>query len=233
MSLTKYLRKNGYDLIDGPIRNHKLLQLWLKTMFDDVELYFSEIDEAFVSDVKLKKIKNDALNINSDMKNEFSFNLGLSLLEDTLEALNLGNFNLNMGINKGKKVTISYEDSQTVEVPIGDIENYLSTCDFKYKNKRLLKNANRNNILIISGVLMAKKLNVSIETDSEIKADVVTQLKAAANGKIHIDSKSNKVIQMTANTDKYFPIAVKANRIDFDKGVFDRLNLITDNRTLF
>ena len=30
MKLTKFLSEQGYDLIEGPIRNHKPLQLWLK-----------------------------------------------------------------------------------------------------------------------------------------------------------------------------------------------------------
>ena len=34
MDLTSSLKKAGYDLIDSPIRNHKLTQLWLKKDFD-------------------------------------------------------------------------------------------------------------------------------------------------------------------------------------------------------
>ena len=60
MNLTKTLRKQGYDLIAGPIRNHQLLQLWLKTPFNDVELYYAHLEHAFTSPVALVAIENKA-----------------------------------------------------------------------------------------------------------------------------------------------------------------------------
>lgn len=38
---------------------------------------------------------------------------------------------------------------------------------------------------------------------------------------------------MTSNSENYFPIAVKADRLDFDKGHFNDSELITDTRSLF
>jgi hypothetical protein len=40
MKLSKFLSEQGYDLIEGPIRNHKPLQLWLKQTFNEAELYY-------------------------------------------------------------------------------------------------------------------------------------------------------------------------------------------------
>jgi len=48
-SLQQHLREAGYDLIDGPIRNHKPLQLWLKDGFSQPELYYANILHAFNS----------------------------------------------------------------------------------------------------------------------------------------------------------------------------------------
>ncbi|MFM1793999.1 MAG: hypothetical protein RL642_384, partial [Bacteroidota bacterium] len=45
-SLQHHLRESGYDLIDGPIRNHKLLQLWLKAGANAPELYYEHIHHA-------------------------------------------------------------------------------------------------------------------------------------------------------------------------------------------
>jgi hypothetical protein len=49
MNLTTHLRKQGYDLIEGPVRHHGLLQLWLKRPLDEAELYYAHIDHAFQS----------------------------------------------------------------------------------------------------------------------------------------------------------------------------------------
>lgn len=233
MNLTKTLRNQGYDLIDGPIRNHKLLQLWLKRPFNDVQLYYAHIKHAFVSDVKLKEEENPALNVDSTTKDEYGFNIGISLLEEILSSLGLGSFELSAKIKSGKKVTISYDNSVTKEVPIGDIQDYLTSSDFKHPNKVLLKNANRDNILVISGTLLAKNLVVEIETDFSIDADLVASLNDIADGKLDFSMNSENKLKMVSSGNSYFPIAVKANRIDFDKGHFVNTNLVTDNRKFF
>jgi hypothetical protein len=233
MNLTKTLRNQGYDLIEGPIRNHNLLQLWLKKPFNDVELYYSNIKHAFSSEVELNTIQNPSLNVDSTTKDEYGFNIGISLLEEILKSLGLGTFELSTEVKSGKKVTISYDNSITKEVPIGEIQNYLSSSDFTHPNRALLKNANRDNILIISGILFAKNLVVEIETDFTLNADLVIKLNAIADGKLDFSMNSESKLKMVSSGNNFFPVAVKADRIDFDKGHFDNTNLVTDNRKFF
>ncbi|WP_300664237.1 hypothetical protein, partial [Fluviicola sp.] len=59
MKLTNYLRDAGYDLIEGPVRNQKPLQLWLKQDLNEAELYYSDVNHAFNSSVALN-IEEDA-----------------------------------------------------------------------------------------------------------------------------------------------------------------------------
>ena len=233
MNLTKTLRQSGYDLIESPVRNHKLLQLWLKRPLDEVQLYYSELNHAFVSNVELNEVENPALNVDSTTKNEYSFNIGLSILGDILSSLGLGAFDISSEIKSGKKITVSYDNSITREVPIGEIGNYLSNCDFAHSNKRLLKNANRNNILIIHGTLLAKNLVVEIETDFSLNADLVAKLNNAADGKLDFSMNTESKLKMESSGNGYFPIAVQASRIDFDRGEFDNTQLVTDNRKFF
>ncbi|MCT4637625.1 MAG: hypothetical protein N4A72_07940 [Bacteroidales bacterium] len=233
MNLTKTLKENGYDLIESPVRNQKLLQLWLKTPFNRAELYYSNISEAFNSKIELTPIENPALNVNSTTTDNYAFNIGLSVLEDILSSLGIGDINISSDIKSGKNVSISYDNTITKEVPIGLIQNYLFDSDFNHPNRLLLKNANRNNILVVSGVLMAKTINVDIQTNLDINPDIIVKLNKAANGKLNFDKSSNNNIKMTSNSENYFPIAVKADRLDFDKGHFNDSELITDNRSLF
>lgn len=233
MSLKKYLREQGYDLIDGPVRNHKPLQLWLKKIFDEIELYYSNIDHAFISSVQLNEVTNDALSVNSTKKDDYGFNIGITLLEDILKSLGLGNFELSTKIKSGKKVTISYDNSLTKEYPTGEIENYLSNADFRHNNPALLKNANRNNIIVISGIVFAKNLVVEIETNFDLSAELIASLNSIAEGKLDFTINSQFKLKMVSSGTGYFPIAVKANRIDFDKSSFKKLILVTDNRNFF
>ena len=233
MKLTKYLRDAGYDLIEGPVRNHKPLQLWLKTNFDEAQLYYKEISHAFSSSVQLTVTEDPALSVDTTKSDEYGFNIGVSLLEEILESLGLGNFEFSAKVKSGKNVTISYDNSVTKVIPLGEITDYLSSADFKHPNPVLLKNANRNNILVITGAIMAKNLVVEIETDFSIDANLVATLNQSADGKLEFTAQSEQKLKMVSSGSSFFPIAVKANRIDFDKGVFNGLGLVTDTRNFF
>ncbi len=233
MKLTKILHDQGYDLIEGPIRNHKLLQLWLKQFINEAELYYSHIDNAFSNTVAIAEIENTALNINATHKNEYGFNIGITLLEEALKGLGLAAFEISTKIKSGKTVTISYDNSITKECAIGNIQDYLATADFNHPNPALLLNANRNNILVITGVVLAKNLIVEIETDFSVDAALVATLNKVADGKLDFTFNGKATLKMVSTGNAYFPIAVKASRIDFDKSVFKKLTLITDTRNFF
>jgi len=233
MSLKNYLRDQAYDLIDGPVRNHQPFQLWLKKPADEIELYYSHVEQAFTSTATLTEVVNDALNVNSTRKDEYGFNIGITLLEEILKSLGMGTFQISAKIKSGKKVTISYDNAITKECPVGEIENYFSTADFKHSNLALLKNANRNNIVIITGVVLAKNLVVEIETDFDLNAELVASLNSVADGKLDFSMNNTSKLKMVSSGNGYFPIAVKASRIDYDKGHFKKLRLVTDNRNFF
>jgi hypothetical protein len=233
MNLTKTLRKQGYDLISGPIRNHQLLQLWLKTPFNDVELYYAHLDHAFTSTVALKSIENPSLQIDATIKDTYGFNIGMSLLQELLNSLGLGAFELSLEVASGKKISISYKGAITREVPIGELENYFSNADFKHPNKALLRNANRDQLLLITGVLFAKNLVVDIETDVAIDPDLIVKLTDLVAGELNFSKQGSHSLQMVSSGKSFFPIAVKASRVYFDKGHFEKTYLISDNRLFF
>lgn len=233
MKLTKFLRDAGYDLIEGPVRNHKPLQLWLKQGLNEAELYYTDVNHAFKSPVPLAIIENSALSVDTTKCEEYGFNIGVSLLEEIIKSLGLGSFELSAMIKSGKKVTISYNNSVTKIVPIGEITHYFSGADFRHPNPVLLRNANRNNIIIITGVVSAKNLVVEIEPDYNIDANLVVALNKAADGKLDFTMGSQQKLKMVSGGNSFFPVAVKANRVDFDKGVFKGLSLVTDNRNFF
>lgn len=233
MKLTNFLSEQGYDIIEGPIRNHKPLQLWLKKPFDEAQLYYSHIEHAFISKVELTEIENPALNVNSDKKDDYSFNIGITILQKILETLGLGTFELGSKIKSGKKVTISYDNSVTKEYAIGNLEEYMYGADFLHPNPSLLKNANRDYILLITGVVFAKNLIVDIETDFALDTNLIASLNDIASGKIDFTIGSQNKLNMVSTAEIHFPIAVKANRIDYDKSRFKKLKLVTDTNDIF
>lgn len=233
MKLTKYLSEQGYDLIEGPVRNHKPLQLWLKQPLDEAQLYYASIEHAFKSDIVLTEIENPTLNVNGSQKDDYGFNIGITLLEEILRTLGLGSLEITSKIKSGKTVTISYENSITKEYAIGNIEEYLYNADFLHPNPSLLKNANRNNILLITGTVFAKNLVVDIENNFALDATLVASLNDLADGKLDFTVTNQNTLKMTSNVGVYFPIAVKANRIDFDRSRFKKLILISDGNNIF
>ena len=147
--------------------------------------------------------------------------------------MGLANLNLSAEIKSGKKVSISYDNSITKEIQLGQLEQYLSNYDFLHPNILLYNNLNKNDVIIVTGVLYAKNLKVEIETDLEISAEVKAKLTDLAEGKIDFSSSSTKKLVMTAETGDHYPIAVKASRLNFNKGIFKNHKMITDNRDMF
>lgn len=233
MSLSKFLKDQGYDLINGPVRSQQPLQLWLKRIFNEAELYYANVQFAFQSEVALREIENPALKVNASQKDNFAFNIGITVLEQILESIGMGRFQLTAKIRSGKEVRIGYDHSFTKEYPVGNLESYFHAADFLHPNPSLLKNANRNDILIVSGTLFAAHLIAEIETDFELTADLMVELNELGKGNLQFSKTGHQTIQMVSEKDGFFPIAVKANKIDFDRGKFDKLKLITDNRNFF
>lgn len=233
MSLQKHLKNQGYDLIDGPLRSHKPLQLWLKRPFNEAELYYDHLSHAFSSTDDLNLVQADALDVNTSKKDEYSFNIGISVLEDILESLGMGDLEVSTKLKKGKKVTISYNNAITKEYPIGELVEYFSNADFNHSNRRFLKNANRNNIIILTGVMFAKNLEVVIETSFNLDAELVASFNEVAKAELGFSMETATSLKMVASTNGYFPIAIKGSRIDYDRGLFNDLKQITDNRDFF
>ncbi|MEP6803419.1 MAG: hypothetical protein ABI892_02770, partial [Flavobacterium sp.] len=174
-----------------------------------------------------------ALSINSTQKDDYGFNIGITLLQEILKTLGLGAFEIANTIKSGKTVTISYDNSVTKEYTIGNIEDYLFSADFLHPNPSLLKNANRNYILIITGTVFAKNLIVDIETDFTLDNNLIAGLNEVASGKLDFTMGNQNKLRMVSNAEIHFPIAVKASRIDFDRSRFQKLILVTDTNNIF
>jgi len=233
MSLKTTLRKAGYDLIDSPVRNHKLLQIWIKNVGDPPTMYYQHIDHALESSVKLESVEDTALSVNHRHKQDYNFNIGITVLDNLLTALGLGNLGASLSIQGGKNVTISYSNSKTLVVPVGTVEQFLNTSDFTHPNKNLLKNANRNKLLLITGILVAQDVKATIETTNTIDASLEANLNELAEGRAVFSHSNDNMLEMTSEGNTYFPIAIQAYRLDWDHGEYDRMNLVTDNRNLF
>jgi hypothetical protein len=231
-TLQQLLRGAGYDLIDGPIRNQKPLQIWLKEDFNQPELFYTDILHAFTSKIKVRIQRDSSLSINGTHKNNYAFQIGITMLQEWMQSIGMPAVDFSASIGGGKKVSISYKNAITEVVPLGNINDFLSKADFLHPNPVLLRHANRNQLLIVTGVVTAEQLVAEIETDSKISSKMMSALKKNAGNKIEFSSSKNNIVKMVAGTER-FPIAVKASRIDFDKGRYKGLTLVTDGRDLF
>lgn len=232
-NLSKNLRDQGYDLINGPVRNYKILQLWLKKAGNPAELYYDSLAHAFVSDVVIDIQSNSALKVTSRSKNEYKFNMGMSLLEPLLSTFGLNNLELETLITSGTKISMAYEGSESKEVSIGNVEDYMHTADYLHPNPSLFYHANKDRVMLISGVLLAKNLVITIDTDFLVSPELISKIDKKMNGKLNAFKKNDRSLKMVSEGHVLFPIAVKANRLHFDKGHFVKSNLVTDTRSFF
>lgn len=231
-TLQQRLSQSGYDLIDGPIRNQKPLQIWLKQGFDPAELYYEHVLHAFRSNIKLSLEKDKSLVVDEKLQSNLSFNIGLTLVKGIFQSMGLPPIDLDTVFQSGKKVSISYKNAYSEAVPIGKLIEFFQQADFLHPNPVLLRHANRNRLLIITGIVSAAQLEVEWDTDAKLSSKQLLALNKSAKNKVDFSLTKNNKTRMTAGVNR-MPIAVKAARIDFDKGMFRNVDLITDGRDLF
>ncbi len=231
-SLQVYLQNAGYDLIDGPIRNQKPLQLWLKDGFNQAELYYESVHHAFASPVKLKTSKDVALAVDDKFKNDYAFQIGMTVVQEMLQSMGLQPIELDAAFRSGKRISVSFKNTMTEVLPIGVLTDFFSQADFLHPNPILLRHANKNKLLLITGVVTAEQLVVEMEMDAKLNTKLLAGLKKSSKGRIEFSSLRNNTLKMVAGAAR-FPIAIKASRLDFDKGRFTGLSLVTDGRDLF
>ncbi|MFA9392439.1 MAG: hypothetical protein ACERKD_21690 [Prolixibacteraceae bacterium] len=233
MSLKKTLQKQNYDLIEGPKRNQDLLQLWIKRDLDRIALYDPSIRNVFGQDFSAAPFESTALSINSSDKEEFDFSAGMDFVKNALLQFKIANANIDAHIKGGKSVTVSYNNSYTKEIGQFELEKYLFSIDSHSLIPSLIRELNRNNLFVIAGVVFAKNLNFVIESDRTIDTTTEASLNKIAEGKVNFEKTADHQITLTSDTEKAFPIAVKAYRIRFVKGKFNKLILATDKRDFF
>jgi citrate lyase gamma subunit len=233
MSLVKKLREQGYDYIDGPIRNHNLFQIWRKLPLDEAEKLYGHISHAFNGTGQLNISVATAMEVNSTVKQEYGLKVGLTVLETLLQSLGLGNLGANIGITGKGSISVSYDEAGTRTCPVGELINYLSEADFMHSNPPLLRQLNHDRLLVISGILEAKNVKVEIKSDTDFDVDVDVKFNNIIELGAEVEHKSNRHLVMRSGAATPIPVAVKAHRIIYDRGVFEDLRLVTDNRFFF
>jgi len=237
MSLKRKLRRAGYDLINGPARPHKILQIWKKMPFDNSPIkYYNHINHALQSErYELEEYieKDDALSISYSDTRIFKFNIGVTFLKNLLQSTNLGGLQVELSAIHGKSVSISYNNSKTRLIGEAYLNNFLSDADFLHINENLMKDLNLDRLLLISGIVEAKNLKAEIETKTEVSAEIQAKILEYANANLNIEFKSGSKLVMEADSPNPLPIAVQVHRMLWDNGEFQRLKLISDNRIFF
>lgn len=233
MNLTNHLRKSGYDIIDGPIRNHQPLQLWLKQGANRPELYFDHISKIFGDAKELIVDEYPTLNVEATHQEEHEFKVGLSVLKELMQGIGGTAFDMSTGIQTGQKISIKYKDAYTASVAIGQLTSLLSESTLENVSENFMHHLNSNQVLLITGVVFAKQLVMEVSTDRDIDVSWVAKLQAAKDPKLSFSLENKRQLKMTTNGTKEFPVAIKASRLDFDQRKFKGMRLVTDNRNFF
>lgn len=233
MTLRTTLQNQNYDLIDGPVRNHQLLQVWTKRTIDRATLYSPSLSTLFDQPFEPEIIESPSLTIDNNQEEAFDFDTGIGMLENLMQQFKLGKLKLDQHIHGGKSITLSYNMAVSREIALFELEKYLTKIDGRSQIPSLARELERDNLLVISGLILARELKVSIESEGKIDAALAINLNKLAEGKANFTRSSNKCLTMTADQEKVFPIAVKALRIRFQQYKFKKLVLATDNRDFF
>jgi hypothetical protein len=154
------------------------------------------------------------------------------VVQEWMQATGLPAIDFSQAIGSGTSVSISFEQTMAEMVPIGDLTAFFSNADFLHPNPVLLRHANRNNILVITGIVTAAHLVAEINSTEKITTKAINALKKQSDNSIGFSLNKQNTLKMVAGKGR-FPIAVKASRIDFDKGRFNGLGMVSDGRDWF
>ena len=69
---------------------------------------------------------------------------------------------------------------------------------------------------------------MELESNIKVKPEMMTKLNKMASGHLQFTNAKENKIKMTSAGKTIFPVAVQAHRIQFSKGVFRGLKLVTD-----
>lgn len=230
-SLINLLRKQGYDYIDGPVRNQTLLQVWCKRPTDKIFNY-AMLDKLFQSQVSLEKEINPALQINFNKKQSFDIGVGITAFDQVLKSTGIGDLGLESRLKTGKTLSVAYDQAFTEEYSQNNLNNYFfaAGAGFTNENPSLLNDANRNNFILITGILYARNLQVTVNSDIDFDANLGLEISKVAKGKVDASLINSKELLMKADLKKTYPVAVKAFRLHFARGKFKTMNLATDRK---
>ena len=101
MSLRENLQKQNYDLIQGPVRNQDLLQVWIKRDFDQINFYRKSIVKIFNKEFDEEPFVNNALSVVSSETESFDFSSGMGFLKNALFQFEITDANLEERIKNG------------------------------------------------------------------------------------------------------------------------------------
>jgi hypothetical protein len=233
MDLIKHLSKSGYDLIEGPIRNHQPLQLWLKQGSNRPELYFDHVSQVFKNPYELTVDEDPTLNVEATHQVEHEFKVGVTVLKELMQGIGGTPFDISTGIHTGQKISLKYKDAYTASVAIGKLTSFLSESTTEDVGENFMHHLNSNQVLLITGVVFAKQLVMDVSADRDIDVGWVAKLQAAKDPKLSFSLENKRQLKMTTSGTKEFPVAIKASRLDFDQRKFKGMRLVTDNRNFF
>jgi hypothetical protein len=233
MKLKQILRDQAYDLVEGPERGFAPLQLWRKKSFQKIEPYEGNIQEIFGIDNQLTEHPARVTNINFSNHQDFEFKHGVSVLKTLLEKLNLGDLGGELSGKIDRKITASYSGCQSRKVYPRDLIQYFEKADLTSAGNSFLDDANKDNFIVITGVMEATDIQWVLESTIDLKSELKTTIKKMVDLNLKHDFLNEKKLELTFEGVEPLVFAVKASRLVCKKDQFHELKPVSDNRRWF
>jgi len=233
MNIEKILRKQSYDLIEGPIRDFSLLQLHVKDPAQAIQNtgHFLTDDPAEVKSLSTDPAK--MTDIDYTKTHDVDINHTAKVLEKLLEKLNMGNLGAEFTQTFDRTVTMSYKNSTQRELNTIKLDQFLSDFDFDNSYRMLKREGEENDLIIITGVVESPEINWKLTSKSGTDLKVDATIKKLVDIGINPKINTEKTVEFTTNGVDPLVFGVKAHRIIFKNDKYDKLRPITDNRRLF
>ena len=129
----------------------------------------------------------------------------------------------------GGLVLASCSDKEA-EQKIADLEKQMKAADSACVAEKTML---MDSIMSLTATIEEMSAPRNTTSSSSSTKTTTSSTPKIGEGKLDFSNSTEKKLKMTSETGNFYPIAVKASRLDFDHGKFKKQNLITDSRNFF
>jgi hypothetical protein len=231
----KSLRGFGYNVIRLPKADVAPLQLLAKT--GDALGRVGELATVLLprGSVALPSIKRDTpvASLSGQRSGELSVGIGLAVLGSIIGAMGGSKLGLDLQYKNARSITFEFLDVREDRIEVAALDQYLSDADVSPFSTYVGQLLEADQIYVTTATLKSDKLAVEAKGEQAKSVDLsIPEIKGVVGGNVKVGPSSATAAKVTFEGSLPLVFAFQAARLVYDKGRYQRFDLLRDETPL-